>query len=59
MRYIFTKKVLFDHTEGRNNVIYKKISRTGDHHFNKNKTEILHVFYHKLNIDYKDMKING
>lgn len=33
------KKVLFDHIEGRNNVIYKKISRTGDHHFNKNKKE--------------------
>lgn len=43
------KKVLFDHIEGRNKVIYKKISRTGDHHFNKIKNKEKYCMFSIIN----------
>lgn len=43
------KKVLFDHIEGRNKVIYKKISRIGDHHFNKIKNKEKYCMFSIIN----------
>lgn len=43
------KKVLFDHKESRNNVTYKKISRTGDHNVNINKNKEKYCMFSIIN----------